>query len=88
MSSGTRLLDRGVRRAAIFAIDVYKVALSPLFAGSCRFQPTCSAYAREAIDRHGLPGFGLAARRLLKCRPFGGSGYDPVPEKPAEEAGA
>jgi hypothetical protein len=87
-TSVARFLDRTVRLAAIAAIDAYKVVLSPVFAGTCRFEPTCSAYAREAISRHGLGGFLLAGRRLMKCRPFGGSGYDPVPEAPAEEAGA
>ncbi len=47
----------------------------------CRFTPSCSAYAREAIERRGLwRGVGLAVRRLLRCRPWGGFGYDPVPE--------
>jgi putative membrane protein insertion efficiency factor len=47
----------------------------------CRFEPSCSRYAYTAIERHGLiKGTWLAARRLLRCRPFGGSGYDPVPD--------
>lgn len=61
-------------------VRLYRVALSPLFAGVCRFQPSCSHYAEEAIRVHG-PGRGivLSARRLLRCHPFGGSGYDAVP---------
>ena len=58
----------------------YKRWLSPLFGNSCRFTPTCSEYAAQAINERGvLKGTGLAAWRLLRCNPFGGSGYDPVP---------
>ena len=69
-------------------IRLYRVAFSPLFAGACRFQPSCSHYAEEAIRLHG-PGRGivLAARRLLRCHPFGGSGYDAVPAPPGRHAG-
>ena len=58
----------------------YQLVVSPLVGPACRFAPTCSEYAREAIDVHG-PGRGswLAARRLCRCHPFGGSGFDPVP---------
>lgn len=61
-------------------IRVYRLVLSPLLPPSCRFQPTCSAYALEALQRHG-PGRGtwLALRRIGRCHPWGGSGYDPVP---------
>jgi len=61
----------------------YQLVLSPFLGGACRFQPTCSAYAREAIERHGAwRGSLLAARRLSKCHPFGSSGFDPVPGTP------
>jgi putative membrane protein insertion efficiency factor len=64
----------------IGAIDFYRRAISPLTPASCRFQPTCSAYAREAIEKHGpARGGWLAARRLLRCHPFCKGGYDPVP---------
>lgn len=54
--------------------------LSPLFAGSCRFVPSCSAYAMEAVTRFGvIRGTGLAVRRLSRCRPFAAHGFDPVP---------
>lgn len=67
-------------RALVAAIRVYKRALSPLLPPSCRFEPTCSVYAAEAIARHGaLRGSALAARRLLRCRPCVRGGYDPVP---------
>ncbi len=59
----------------------YQKFLSPLFPSVCRFQPTCSAYAIEAIERFGaVKGVILAAQRIFRCRPGGGHGYDPVPE--------
>jgi putative membrane protein insertion efficiency factor len=59
----------------------YQLFLSPFLGGSCRFQPTCSAYAIEALRMHGaLRGTGLALRRLSACHPLGRSGFDPVPE--------
>ena len=68
----------------IAPIRFYRAAISPLFPPSCRFQPTCSQYAIEAIATHGpLKGLGLALRRLSRCHPIswlgGSSGYDPVP---------
>jgi putative membrane protein insertion efficiency factor len=58
----------------------YQLLLSPLFAGSCRFEPSCSRYAMSALEQHGLVrGAWLALRRLARCHPFGGSGLDPVP---------
>lgn len=64
----------------IFFVRAYQFALSPLFRGCCRFEPSCSNYAIQAIESHGaLKGVALAAMRLLRCRPFGPSGYDPVP---------
>ncbi|MGY8526428.1 membrane protein insertion efficiency factor YidD [Paracidovorax citrulli] len=61
-------------------LRAYKVALSPYFGSQCRFLPTCSDYAREAIVSHGAArGSWLAARRLCRCHPFAQGGYDPVP---------
>ena len=61
-------------------IHAYRLVLSPWFGRACRFQPTCSAYALEALERHGaLRGGWLAAKRIVRCNPWGGSGYDPVP---------
>jgi hypothetical protein len=72
------LYERGVRAAH----RGYKVTLSPLIGQSCRFLPTCSDYGRDALIQHGLRRGGwLTLRRLCKCHPFGGSGYDPVPTK-------
>jgi putative membrane protein insertion efficiency factor len=63
------------------AIRAYQLLVSPMLPPSCRFLPTCSDYASEAIGRHGaLRGLALAARRLARCHPWGGSGYDPVPD--------
>ena len=62
------------------ALWVYRYAISPFLGINCRFQPTCSEYARDALQIHGLfRGSGLALRRVLRCHPLGGSGYDPVP---------
>jgi putative membrane protein insertion efficiency factor len=64
----------------VLLIRVYQVLLSPFLGGHCRFYPSCSAYAIEAYQRHGpLKGSWLAARRILRCNPLGGKGYDPVP---------
>jgi uncharacterized protein len=61
-------------------IRLYQLFLSPLVGPTCRYLPSCSDYAAEAIARHGaLTGSWLALRRLLRCHPWGGSGYDPVP---------
>ena len=65
---------------AIKLIRGYQLVLSPYVGWHCRFQPTCSAYAIEAISRYGvLRGTHLAAKRLLRCRPGGDDGFDPVP---------
>ena len=64
----------------VLPIRFYQLCISPLLGLSCRFTPTCSEYARQAILKHGpIRGLYLAIRRLLRCHPWGGSGYDPVP---------
>lgn len=64
----------------VMPIRFYQDAISPLLGPSCRFTPTCSEYARQAIIKHGpIKGLGLAIWRILRCNPWGGSGYDPVP---------
>lgn len=61
-------------------VHFYRMCISPMLPPSCRFTPTCSQYALEALRRHGpLRGTWLAIRRILRCHPWGGSGYDPVP---------
>jgi putative membrane protein insertion efficiency factor len=63
------------------AIRIYQLLISPLLPPTCRFLPSCSEYAAQAIQRHGpLRGLGFALRRLARCHPWGDSGYDPVPE--------
>jgi len=67
-------------RVLLGAIKGYKLLLSPLFSGYCRFHPSCADYAAQAIQQHGaLRGMWLSARRLGRCRPLGGHGFDPVP---------
>ena len=67
-------------RLAIRLISAYQHVLSPYMPGACRYTPTCSHYGQEAIERYGLVRGGwLAVKRLLRCQPWGGSGYDPVP---------
>jgi len=67
-------------RTALALIRVYKIVLSPLFAGSCRYVPGCADYMTESITRHGVVRGGwLGTKRLCRCHPFGGHGYDPVP---------
>jgi len=69
----------------IVLIKAYQWIISPLLGPSCRFQPTCSHYALEAFNSHGIAkGFYLSAVRISKCHPWGQSGYDPVP-KPKKE---
>jgi putative membrane protein insertion efficiency factor len=69
-----------MRWVLIFLVRGYQVALSPLLPSTCRFMPSCSAYAVEALERHGaLHGTWLTIRRLARCHPFCVGGYDPVP---------
>jgi len=69
-----------VVRAALLAVRGYQRLVSPLLPPSCRFAPTCSEYAAQAIEQHGFArGVGLAARRLVRCHPFHPGGFDPPP---------
>jgi putative membrane protein insertion efficiency factor len=78
-----------VRRLLMASIRVYRSAISPLTPPSCRYTPTCSAYALEAVERHGsLRGGWLALRRILRCHPWGGHGFDPVPPAIDDPGGA
>lgn len=70
------------QRAALALIHGYQQAISPNLGTRCRFAPSCSHYAEEAIEAHGLGrGIWLSLRRLARCRPGGGSGFDPVPPR-------
>ncbi|MGN0521356.1 MAG: membrane protein insertion efficiency factor YidD [Eubacterium sp.] len=76
-----------IKKAMIFLIRTYQLTISPRFShGSCRYTPTCSQYAIEAIEIHGIfKGTLLAARRILRCNPFFKGGWDPVPPKKTKE---
>ncbi len=66
----------------IFIVRVYQTLISPLLPSTCRYQPTCSHYTVEALKKHGLwRGGKLAIKRIFSCHPWGGSGFDPVPDK-------
>ncbi|WP_456267278.1 membrane protein insertion efficiency factor YidD [Kushneria sp. AK178] len=86
IAEALRQLLRGLKKALamvlIALVRVYQYGISPLIGPRCRFWPTCSNYAIEAIQRHGaVRGGWLALRRLLRCHPFCAGGVDPVPEK-------
>lgn len=66
-------------RLLTFPVRVYQRAISPLLPPMCRFQPTCSHYMIEAIERYGVRGAWLGTKRICRCHPWGGQGYDPVP---------
>lgn len=66
-------------RVVILLLRIFKYALSPILPPACRFTPTCSEYAADAVARYGvLKGLGLGVRRILRCHPFSDGGYDPV----------
>lgn len=70
------------RRVALLLIRAYQLSFSAVVGRHCRYLPTCSDYAAEAVRRHGVwPGTWMAAARLCRCHPFGASGYDPVPRR-------
>jgi putative membrane protein insertion efficiency factor len=73
-----------IKKALVFIliipIKIYQYAISPMLGASCRYTPTCSTYAIQALKKHGpLKGTYLAIKRILKCNPWGGHGHDPVP---------
>lgn len=71
-----------MRSIAIFLIRGYQLLLSPLLGNTCRFQPSCSQYAIDAVRAHGARrGLWLAVRRIGRCHPWGGHGHDPVPPR-------
>lgn len=76
-----RVLDRTLlAKTLLVALAAYKMAVSWLFAGSCRFVPSCSAYAAEAVEKYGgLRGLSLTVSRIARCHPFHPGGFDPVP---------
>jgi putative membrane protein insertion efficiency factor len=75
-----RWISQAISWILVGIIRIYQGALSPYLPNSCRYSPTCSAYAVQAIRKHGpAKGGWLALRRISRCHPWGGSGYDPVP---------
>lgn len=86
------MLMRSMSALLVFFIRAYRVVFAPIKAvtglqGCCRYSPTCSHYVEEAIRLHGVGrGLGLGARRVLRCHPWGGMGFDPVPPAPLRRA--
>tara|TARA_B100001248_G_scaffold47720_1_gene30463 strand:- start:2340 stop:2561 length:222 start_codon:yes stop_codon:yes gene_type:complete len=71
-----------MKKIIILIIKTYQITLSPLIGSNCRFHPTCSEYTIQAVNEHGVyKGLILGVKRISKCHPFGGKGYDPVPDK-------
>ncbi len=74
-------MQNPIKRFLILIVRFYQYSISPYTPASCRYTPTCSQYAIEALQRHGvIKGGWLALKRILRCHPWGGHGYDPVPE--------
>ena len=73
-------ISRVTRQIYVLPIKFYQACISPMLPASCRFTPSCSTYALQAIMKHGIfRGSWLAVKRIMRCHPWGGSGYDPVP---------
>ncbi|MBV8689356.1 MAG: membrane protein insertion efficiency factor YidD [Candidatus Eremiobacteraeota bacterium] len=71
-----------MRSLLVGILRLYKALISPLMPAACRYEPTCSQYAAQAIAKHGaIRGVSLAVGRLLRCHPWGASGFDPVPDR-------
>jgi len=76
------VIYKGLKKLFILPIRIYQWTISPFLGSNCRYSPTCSAYAVEAIEEWGpLKGIWLGLRRILKCHPWGAQGYDPVPKR-------
>jgi putative membrane protein insertion efficiency factor len=72
-------MKKAIKVILYFLIHLYQVSISPLLGSNCRYQPTCSAYSKEAIEKQGVrKGLWMAIKRIGSCHPWGGSGYDPV----------
>jgi hypothetical protein len=79
-SSNTKNFKKILILPLISLVRFYQVALSPLTPAACRFEPSCSNYALQALEKHGvIKGSWLALKRILSCNPWGKSGYDPIP---------
>ncbi|EKD45191.1 MAG: ribonuclease P [uncultured bacterium] len=76
------IVDRTVRRVLLAVIQGYRLCISPFFGARCRFHPSCSTYAKEAMQTHSiLTAMWFTCRRIMRCHPFHSGGYDPVPTK-------
>ena len=76
------IFARSIKKTALGTVKLYKIFISPILPPSCRHTPSCSDYCVDAIEKHGvLKGLALSINRILRCRPGGTSGYDPVPEE-------
>jgi len=76
------IIAKSIKKIVLGLIKVYRIFISPILPQSCRHTPTCSDYCVDAIEKHGvLKGLVLGTNRLIRCRPGGTSGYDPVPEE-------
>ena len=83
------MIYKAIKFIVILSIKIYKSCISPLLPCACRFQPTCSQYMIEAIEEYGIiKGIYLGIKRIFRCHPWGGSGYDPVPRKKKHSKGA
>jgi len=72
--------SKAIAYIPIVLVRLYQILISPFFPSSCRFTPTCSSYAIDALRKHGIiKGMWLSIKRIAKCHPWGGHGYDPVP---------
>ena len=77
------------KKLVLMSLRLYKVAVSPWLGNACRYLPTCSEYATEAVERHGvMRGSFMAGKRLLRCHPFASGGYDPVSQHRQEGQGS
>lgn len=81
------MLDKWIALPMRALIAVYRYGVSPFIAGSCRYHPSCSAYAEESLNTYGaFRGGWIALKRMTRCHPWGGHGYDPVPEMEPKKA--
>ncbi len=73
-------MKKVIETIVLLPVYIYRICISPFIPPRCRYTPTCSQYAIEAVKKHGvIKGWWLALKRILRCHPWGGSGYDPVP---------
>ncbi len=80
------MINKLISHILVFLIKLYQIIISPLLGQNCRYLPTCSEYSTQSIKEHGvIKGITLSIKRIAKCHPWGGHGYDPVPKKVEEK---